>query len=188
MDGVTIGLRDVHYALLTADATGVGGIVYSLPAKIAGAITADINPNASNETLFADDGPMETASSLGQISLDLTVADLPLEVQAALLGHSIVAGVLLRKSSDIPPWVAIGFKSLKSNGNYRYVWLVKGKFSTPEQKGATKGDKIAFQTPSIKGNFVKRDGDDLWQKTTDEDAVGFVEATATSWFTATGPV
>lgn len=188
MDGVTIGLRDVHYALLTKDETGVGGITYAAPVPIIGAITADINPNSSNETLFADDGPMETASALGQITLDLNVADLPLDVQAVLLGHTISAGVMVRKASDVPPWVAIGFKSLKSNGSYRWVWLVKGKFSVPEQKGATKADKVAFQTPTIKGNFVKRDGDDVWQKTADEDATGYLATTGDGWFTATGPV
>jgi len=182
MDGVTIGLNNLHYALLTSDE--VGTITYSAPVAIPGVITADINPNASNETLFADDGPMETASTLGQITLDLTVADLPLEVQGVLLGHAIVGGVLLRKSSDVPPWVAIGFQSLKSNGKYRFVWLVKGKFAAPEQKGATKSDKLAFQTPSIKGNFVKRDGDDLWQKTTDEDAADYVASMGTAWFSA----
>jgi phi13 family phage major tail protein len=182
MDGVLIGLKDLYYALLTSDE--VGSITYATPVRIAGAVTADINPNASNETLFADDGPMETASTLGQIGLDLVAADVPLDIQAVLLGHSFLNGVMLRKGADVPPWVAIGFKSLKSNGKYRFVWLVKGKFVTPEQKHATKGDKVAFQNPTLKGNFVKRDGDDVWQKTADEDSTDYVTSIGTNWFTA----
>ena len=180
-NGVQIGLRDVYYALLTTDAEGV--IAYESPVRIAGAITANINPNASNETLFADDGPMETASTIGQISLELAVADLSSEVQAKLLGHTLTTdGVLLRKGGDIPPWVALGFKSLKSNGKYRYVWLVKGKFSVPEMTHETKGDTVAFQTPTIQGSFVKRDTDDLWQKMADEDALTYDPLIGTNWF------
>lgn len=181
-NGVQIGLRDVYYALLTSDK--VGSITYSAPVRITGAITANINPNASNETLFADDGPMETASTIGQIALEMAVADLSTEVQSVLLGHTISAkGVLLRKGGDIPPWVALGFKSLKSNGKYRYIWLVKGKFSVPEMNHETKGDTIAFQTPTIQGSFVKRDADDLWQKMADEDALTYDPLIGTNWFT-----
>jgi len=112
------------------------------------------------ETLFAEDGPYETATTKGQITLEINVADLPLDVQAAWLGHSKEGGVLKRCASDIPPWLAIGFRSLKSNGKYRYTWLNKGKFSLPEQANETRGDSVNFQTPTIQGSFVKRDCDD----------------------------
>ena len=180
MDGVQIGLKNLYYALLTSDV--VGTITYATPVSVAGAIEANINPNASNETLFADDGPMETASSLGQISLELTAADVPIDTQAVWLGHSMVGGVMIRKGTDIPPWLAIGFKSLKSNGKYRFTWLLKGKFAAPEQKHKTKEDKIAFQTPTIKGSFVKRDGDDAWEKNADEDSIDYVASIGTNWF------
>ena len=57
--------------------------------------------------------------------------------------------------NDVPPWVAIGFRTLKSNGNYRYVWLYKGRFSDPEDNNETKADSINFQSDTIKGQFVK---------------------------------
>jgi len=180
--GVQIGLRDVYYAILDSDEVGVG-VQYQEPERIIGAITANINPNPSMETLFADDGPMETAATLGQIELELNVADLPLDIQAVLLGHgALSAGQLIRKAGDIPPWIALGFKSLKSNGSYRYVWLLKGKFMVPEQSHETKGDTITFQTPTINGQFVKRDYDDAYQLIGDDDVEGFEPS---NWFTAT---
>jgi len=181
MSGVQIGLKDLYYALLTNDV--VGAVTYTTPVRVIGAITADINPNASIDTLFADDGPMETAATLGQITLDLTASDIPIDVQAIWLGHDQAGGVILRKSSDVPPWLAIGFRSLKSNGHYKYTWLTKGKFSVPEQKNATKGDKVAFQPPTIKGNFVKRDADDVWEKSADEDSLNYTTSIGTNWFT-----
>lgn len=177
-----IGLDDLHYAILTKD--DATGATYQTPVKVPGIIQANINPNASVETLFADNGPMETAATIGQIELELNTADLPYEVQAAWLGHTVDAnGIMMRKASDVPPFVAIGFRSLKSNGKYRYVWLLKGKFAVPEMNNETKGDSVNFQTPTITGSFVKRDYDDAWIREADEDAQNFNAAIKTNWFT-----
>jgi phi13 family phage major tail protein len=183
MNGVIIGLKDVYYALLQSDPV-TGSPIYSSPVKVAGAMKATVNPNASLETLFADDGPFETAASIGQISLELGVADVNLETQAIWFGHSRVGGVTIRKSSDIPPWLAIGFRTLKSNGKYRYTWLAKGKFTLAEQSNETKGDKVNFNTPTIQGSFVKRDCDDEWERHIDEDDSDYVSSLGTGWFTS----
>lgn len=175
----TIGLRDVYYALLTSDPVS-GSPTYETPVRIAGAISANVNPNASSATLFADDGPYDTAATIGEISLELNMADLDLATQAVLLGHTLGSdGVLKCKAGDVPPWVAVGFRTLKSNGHYRYYWLNKGKFALPEDDLQTKGDSIEFQTPTISGSFVKRNCDDEWRRIGDEDADGF---SATGWF------
>lgn len=179
--GVPIGVSDLYYALLIDDPLS-GTAVYQTPKRIPGVISANVNPNGSNDTLFADDGPYETASTIGQISLELNVADLSIEMQAELLGHTIVAGILMRKSSDVPPWVAIGFKSLKSNGKYRYTWLNKGKFALPEQANKTKGDSIEFNTPTISGSFVKRECDNEWERHTDEDCLDYMPIVGSQWF------
>lgn len=186
---VQIGLSNLVVAELTNDPP-TGKATYGTVEKVAGAITAKVNPNASSETLFADDGPFETAATIGKIDLELNVADLPLALQAKLFGHTLTAGVLVRKSSDVPPWVAVGFKSLKSNGSYRYTWLAKGKFTLPEQSNETKGDSVSFNTPTTTGSFVKRICDDEWERHADDDEVGFTGAA--DWFnnpygTPTGP-
>lgn len=184
MAGVIIGVDNLTYAILTSDPKN-GTAAYTAPVLVPGLIEANINPNSSMETLFADNGPMEVATALGAIEFELNQADLPLEVQAVLLGHTIDAnGILIRKDSDIPPWVAIGFRSLKSNGKYRYVWLSKGKFSQPEQNNQTKTDGVEFQTPTISANFVRREADGVWIKQTDEDLPSYKAAIGTAWFNA----
>lgn len=183
MAGVIIGLSDLHYAKLTTD-PATGTATYATPVPMSGVISAKVNPNASSDTLFADDGPYETATSLGKISLELNVADLTFEDEAALLGHTVDPnGVLIRKSTDVPPWVAVGFKTLKSNGKYRYVWLAKGKFSPSQQEYQTNAEKVNFVTPTIAGSFVKRDCDDEWERHLDEDATGYTSTQGTNWFT-----
>lgn len=174
-----VGLSHLHYAILKTDPAG-GIATYEAPSRIPGAIEVNINANPSSETLFADDGPMETSSSLGEIEVEINVADLPLDVQAKLLGHKIINGVMVRKGSDTPPFIALGFKSLKSNGKYRYVWLTKGKFNIPELNHKTKEDGVEFQTPTISASFVKRESDDVWIAHADEDDPQFLEAD--TWF------
>jgi phi13 family phage major tail protein len=180
--GVIIGLRNVVYTKLLTDVVG-SEATYGPVKPLAGAISGNINPNSTNDTLFADDGPYEIGTTLGGVTLDLNVADLPLEAQADLFGHTMTTeGILMRKSTDVPPWIAVGFKTLKSNGKYRYTWLNKGKFTIPEQQNETKADKIKFSTPTAKGNFVRRECDDEWERHTDEDATGFTQTTADQWF------
>lgn len=179
-NSVKVGLKDVYYAKLTRDDNT--GVSYEAPIQIAGAISAKISAETDSVTLYADDGPFETASSLGQITLELEMADLPLSVQAALLGHTVANGVLEAKSTDIAPYVAIGFRALKSNGKYRYYWLLKGKFEIPDDESQTKEDKVKFQTAKLKGTFVCRIYDGKWKLIGDEDAQGF---SATNWFTNT---
>lgn len=178
----TIGLRDVHYAILNSDSPS--GVSYETPVRIIGAISANVNPNTASATLFADDGPYDSATTLGEIELELNMADIPAAVQAALLGHTYQNGLLVKKASDQPPYVAIGYRSLKSNGAYRYTWLYKGKFVDGEQNNQTKGDDIEYQTPTITGSFVKRDYDDAWQIEADSDDTGISPATIAGWFTS----
>jgi len=182
MAGVQVGLNSLYYAVLTSD-TPLGA-TYNSPVAIAGAINAKISPKSNTETLYCDDGPDETVTSLGEIDVEFEAKDIDLNTQAALLGHSVTGGVLVKKSTDTAPYVALGFKSKKSNGSYRYVWLYKGKFALQEQEYQTAEDKPKFQTPKIKGTFIKRTFDNAWQKIGDEDHPDWAVSTGINWFTA----
>ncbi|MDE3838660.1 hypothetical protein C0966_04555 [Bacillus methanolicus] len=177
---VQVGLSDLYYAILTKDDST--GVAYQSPVKIAGAINAKISPKVDTQTLYADDGPSETVTSLGEIEVEFEAKDIPLSVQASLLGHTISNGILVKSVSDTAPYVALGFKSKKSNGKYRFVWIFKGRFETPEQEYKTSEDKPSFQTPKLKGTFVKRDNDGRWQIIGDEDEAGFTAGS--TWFNA----
>lgn len=154
MAGTRIGCDHLVYAPLTKDDGTT--LTYGTPVALPNVMKININPNPSSETLFADDGPAETAATLGKIEVEIDKAALTLVEKAALLGHQKDAnGVLMYGSNDSAPNVAIGFRTLKSNGTYRYVWLLKGKFMEPEDNNETKGDSISFQNDTIKGEFAK---------------------------------
>lgn len=187
--GVMIGLTNLHYAKLLTDVAPAGEVAgsstYETPVRISGAISVNFSPNASNDTLFADDGPYDTASTLGAMSMELNVADIPPEQRAELLGatYDSTNGVLKQSSEDTPPYVAIGMAIKKSNGADRYIWYLKGKFTAPDENNQTKADSINWNTPTITGNFLKRDCDNLWRVAIDTDDEKVKADLKNKWFT-----
>ena len=192
---VAIGLTNLHYAILTEDRApktngpdDAGAVAYEDPVRLPGAITANFSPNASNDTLFADDGPYDTASTLGAMSLELNVADIPPAHRATLLGatYNSTTGLIKDSSNDIPPYVAVGCSVKKSNGYDRLIWYLKGKFSAPDDNNQTKSDSINWNTPTITGNFLKRDFDDNWRFSVDTDDEHYTGSKTdfSKWFAA----
>ena len=189
-----IGCDHFVYAKMTTEDTATTAPVYADPVNAPGVISININPNAASETLFADDGPYDVATTLGKDQVEINKAALKTSEKADLLGHTIAAnGGILYGDSDVPPWAAIGFRTLKSNGMYRFVWLYKGKFTDPEDNNETKGDSINFQTDTIKGQFVKLNNETvvdkagtkrrIWKYELDADYEDADATTIASWFT-----
>lgn len=190
--GVPIGLTNLVYAIMTEDipATTVGGTdghtTYDESVRLLGAISATFSPNASNDTLFADDGPFETASTLGAMTLELNVADIPAQNRAELLGarYDETTGGLIHSASDVPPYVAVGMSVLKSNGASRLIWYMKGKFTIPDDNNQTKADSINWNTATISGNFLKRDSDGIFRVAVDTDDQNVKPFIKDNWFTS----
>ena len=180
-----VGISNFHYAPLTTDTKT--GVTYGTPVAVPGLVAVDIKTGASSGTLFADNGPYETATTLGDGTITIETADLDLETQAALLGHTVVKGVMTQKSTDKAPYVAVMFEALKANDTVRYAKLLKVKFQVPDESVKTKDDKITFQTSKIEGKIVVRKFDKQWKRTADEDAEGYEATTGANWYTAVEP-
>ncbi|MPN60951.1 hypothetical protein SDC9_208684 [bioreactor metagenome] len=87
--------------------------------------------------------------------------------------------VLIENKDDMPPTLALGFKSKKNNGKYRYVWLLKGKFELATDEYDTEAEKPKAQSAKLKGKFYSRDFDGNYRFICGEDAEG-VDATIIS--------
>lgn len=188
-----IGCDNLVYALMKTEDTKETAPSYDTAKPAPGVMSLNINPNSSQETLFADDGPMETATTLGKIEVEIQKNQLKTSEKADLLGHTLDSnGAIVYGDSDVPPWAAIGFRTLKSNGKYRYVWLYKGKFSEPEDNNETKGDSINFQADTISGQFTKLNyqitiGEKVirpWKYELDEEHDGAKADVLKTWFAA----
>ena len=121
-----IGLKNVVIAPLTADTES--SHTYGTLQLVAGAIEATVSPeNADPDIQYADDIEFDTLYADPEVSFKLKMADIPLQIQEILFANAVDDnGVLIRSAQDKPPYFAVGFKSEKSNGKYRFVWLFKG--------------------------------------------------------------
>lgn len=173
-----VGLRNFYYAIMTTEDTASTAATYDTPHRVVGLNKIDINPTVNTATLYGDDIALATASSLGEITVTIDLADLQLEDLAALLGHTVTNGVMVSKGSDSAPYVAIMFESEKHNGEIRYCKLLKGKFSESQETVDTRGNSINYQIGQITGKFVARANDSAWKKTQDSTDT----AIASSWY------
>ena len=173
-------LRNIHYAILTSDTPE--GAAYETPQPLVGAISASISPTTNQEKLWADDGVFDIASQLGDITVELELAALPMRAQAILLGHRYEHGVMVQNASDEAPYVAIGFMSQPQPNPFRCVWLYKGKFQLVEDEYSTSNDSPAWRQPKLTGTFVQRDYDGNWQISADTGDPDFTGVDA--WFNA----
>lgn len=177
-----MGLDKFYYALLTTDDTA--NLTYQTPVALKGARTIAYNPNSNVATLFADDGPYDTAETIGEIELEVGVADISQEDYASLMGHTVTGGVMAEDADDQPVDCAFGFRAKRSNGGYSYYWFLKGKFSKPSMDHETKGDSVNFQTPTMMWKGVKRVNDDKFKYSTRDDADDYTASIGTTWFNA----
>lgn len=172
------GARDLVYALMdegtdTSSAFPTYGTIYAVP----GLRRVAVNVNSSGSTLFGDDGPRNSAETVGEIDLEFEIIDLLPAHEARLLGHTYSSGQLQKSVQDVSPYIAVGFKITREDGESSYIWLYKGKMMKPSSDNATKESSINYQTPTLMGKFVGLQYNDLYMnkvRTDDSNASAVV--------------
>lgn len=185
-----IGISGFRYAKQTTEESSTADATYGTVTAVPGLVSIEVSTEAQQSTLYADNGPYETASAMGAVNVTVDLADLPLSVQADLLGHTLDTTTasnpkLTKKSGDTAPYVCIMFEFLMGNGQKRCVKLYKGRFAEPTDSGQTKGENVEFQTSQITAQFValkgKANNAGKWEYladyASDADTSGFYSAT-----------
>ena len=160
--GILVGCRNVVFAKMQTDTdtetTYDEENMFSAPGVIEIALTAQI----TNESIGADDVELyDVLTSTDGYEVSMTMAALGPDGKAFLLGSKQDAkGVLIEGSGDIAPYVAMGFKTARSDGSEDYVWLYKGKFAQGDNTFRTKEKgAVNWQTPVLTGTFMPRISD-----------------------------
>lgn len=190
LSAMTIGCDKLHFAPLTTDTHNT--IEYGAPVPLPGLMKIGISPNSSSATAFFDNGPGEQATTMGAIEVTAEKSALSTAELALILGHMLdTNGALVYGADDTPTEGAVGFRTLKSNGKYKYVWLLKGSFAEPETEVETRGESVNFQNSSLTGNFVKTNyyatvgankTKQLWKVEIDEEDAITDPTIITNWF------
>jgi phi13 family phage major tail protein len=91
--------------------------------------------------------------------------------------------LLIENKDDIAPTLALGYRSKKNNGKYRFVWLLKGKFELATDEYDTEAEKRKAQNEKLKGKFYPRDFAGNYRFIADEDGTTVDTTIISSWFT-----
>lgn len=155
----------LYYALITQDVIG-SATTYAIPKALMGVNNIGYDPATQSATYDADGGAYATYSSDGDVKATVKVADLLSEDYAVLMGvyQDPNSGIIEEGVGDNPPELALGFRSQKSDGSYRFVWIMKGKFAKGSEAYATKGSggvtfndtEIVLTSLNLSSNGKKR--------------------------------
>lgn len=143
-----IGVDMLFYAKVISD--NAEGTVYGTPVRLEGVNNIGYNPNTQSASYDADDGTYVSYSADGEVQTTLEVANLDPTIYADIMGLKMEGGIIKEGASDNAPEIAIGFRSQKSDGSYRFIWITKGKCQKQQENYTTKGGSgITFQPTSI---------------------------------------
>lgn len=181
-----VGVDKLYYAVVTETTTGgVTTSTYGAPKFLGHTQDLTVTPKVNTAFQYGDNAIIESANTLGQIDMKLTVTGMELADEAALLGAGYGNGALIKKSTDNAPWVAILYRRLKANGQYRYKVLYKGKFVLPDDTNKSKEDKVTFQGKVLSATFLQRPDDSVLEFQIDSELASTAGATAIgAWFTS----
>lgn len=153
-----IGLTNIWYSKLTEAADGTPS--YEGATQLGKAVSCSTSITNNEAKLYGDDTLAESDTSFSSGTITLGVTDDDDTVFAALLGHTVSNGEVIKAATDAAPYVGVGRIVTKMvNGAYKYKveFLYKVKFSEPSKDETTKGESIEFSTPSIEGLIAALD-------------------------------
>ena len=184
-----IGVDKLYYVPIVTDEKE--GTAYGAPVNMPGVTDIGYKPNSKQVVFAADDGIYASVTTDGEIEVEISVADILAEDYAYLMGSGISSeGVVKESSSDVPKEVALGYRSMKSDGSYRYEWILKGTFQKPGQTSKSKGQSVEPQSKTVKYTALNRVSDGSTRRWYDSDnkaaPVGLNDAAlsddVTGWF------
>lgn len=167
MSSRQIGLQHFTIAELTADTQA--SVTYKAPVVLERAVTAKVSVKSDSQTLYSDDSAEAVLNTFQNIDVEIEVNALSLESRALLQGAKVSNGCIVEGLDNKAPELALGFKSKKADGTYRYVWLLKGVFEISDLEFETIADKVSPKTATLKATFIAREHDSNYRIIADEE-------------------
>lgn len=174
-----IGLSNLIWSRLTEGSDGTPS--YDGAKSLGKAVSANCSITNNSATLYADNVLAESDTSFQSGTITCGVDEDADATFAPLLGHTITEGVVVKKSTDVAPFVGVGriiTKMVSGVLYYKAEVLFKVKFAEPSQDDNTKGESIEFATSEIEGTIATL-ADGKWSTsqtfTTKANALAFIQ-------------
>ena len=184
-----IGLSNLIWSKLTEASNGTPS--YDGAKSLGKAVSANVSITNNSATLYADNVLAESDTSFQSGTITCGVDEDADATFAPLLGHEITEGVVVKKSTDVSPYVGVGriiTKMVSGVLYYKAEVLFKVKFAEPSQDDTTKGESIEFNTSEIEGTIATL-ADGKWCTsqtfTTKANALAFIQGLFASGVTYT---
>lgn len=162
-----IGMEYVVMAKCTEDESGAATYSDGRYIGPSSAFSATANNNEVKD--YGDDRAVESDVTLNDFSISVEVNELPLELEAFMLGHAYDSDAkeMQTTTEDIAPYLGVGFigKSRRNNKTvYRGVWFVKCQFANPNEENATKQESTTFNHSTLEGTAYPLPNHDMSTK------------------------
>lgn len=165
--GRSVSARDVHVARVIQDDNNA--YEADTPVKVARTIKIKSSDKTSVEKIYSDDGVEDIVSNYEGSEIEIELNTLSPQERSLLFGVLYKDGYLIHSKDDVPTQLALGYRSKRLGGKYRFVWYYVGVFGEGlEETLETMEDKIKTQTVTIKGTFYERKKDNRYKVEVDE--------------------
>lgn len=157
---------------------------YSDGFKYSHAVSLSITPNYAEASLYGDDMQVEYEKAFTNATISLGTTSTPIQAASTMFGHEVdaVNNKVTYKATDNANYVGLGvIAPEKVDGEDKFVALIilSAKFADSAESYSTKGDSLAFNTPTIEGSAVAADDNGKWKITqvfdTEAEAEAFVK-------------
>lgn len=174
-----VGLRKPYVAKYNRAAK-----TYSDGFKYSHAVSFNITPNYAEASLYGDDMQVEYEKAFTNAGISLGTTSTPIQAASTMFGHTVdlTKNKVIYKATDEANYVGVGvIAPEKVDGENKFVALVvlSAKFADSAESYTTKGDQLAFNTPTIEGSAVAANDDGEWKITevfdTEAEAEAFVK-------------
>lgn len=143
------GIDNLVYAVVEADTAeeiAFGEVKPLVP-------IAELSKTTSSDsaTKYYDNLPRINVKSTGPDEVTITCAVLDLETLADITGQGYDKDLgMIMDGENANKEFAIGYRTKDTSGAYRYVWRLKGTFSTPDEAAATEDDGTDSKNQQLK--------------------------------------
>lgn len=146
---IKYGLKNVHYAVITAINSENGSFTYAPPVKLPGAVNLVLNPLGDKAEFYADDGLYYTTTPNLGYDGSLEIALVPDSYKKDVLGYKEDAnGVLFEDAEALPKNVALLYE-FKGDVHSKRCVLYNVSSARPNDENGTKTASVEPKTETF---------------------------------------
>ena len=176
-----INIDKLYYAVITQD--DIEGLTYSKPIYLEGIKKIGMTPTISTGEYRHEGKLVVSNQNLDSVEVSIDITDVATEHLVDLFGYKLAkTGGYIETSKDFAKDIALLFRAVLADGEYRYVVLYKGSLVSGELNYEQSDGSPNYQGKTLTGKFMPTAFNNMVRYTVDSDDVGVAEDIDTKFF------